>query len=508
MGAWDLLKMPEPDMNKKTPALWLLLLSVALIGIVSMPREEYSGDATVLRCETVALINYQDLDVPAKIARNLEAGSGNYFFENKFNHRLYCKYGVLNDLMYIPPLLVEKWRGGKLPFLSHNRAIYLNWFNILLAIASAWYLYLIALKYTTSPALAVAFVLTAFYCTFWWNYLRAQCYEIYQVLFMLGFYYHLTASFRISEPVPEGETQSAGRRDLLLAGTWFGALILVKTVFVVLIPVVFLVSFLPRLDRPVAYPALLRRAAWFGLPVLCALCALFAANNYQYGSPLETGWSQGDPMFGGKISVGLYGYLLGPGHSIFLYFPILTFALFGYREFFKCHRSDAVLFSSMGIVMLLLCSNLLDWGGGWGYGSRYLLPYLPLLSLPFVKTMECLSTNWRKPWAGGCAAIVALALILSFRFQLNVNAMPFFAYYKLENFCLGFHVPEIDRYFKQHTLGEVDADLIAYKNGKPWPVFEVLKPSLNAKGIEEIQALLRANSVSNYYFWPDRSQGS
>jgi hypothetical protein len=246
---------------------------------------------------------------------------------------------------------------------------------------------------------------------------------------------------------------------------------------------------------------------WFGLPIACALCALFASNAYQYGSPLESGWDQGSPMFTGNVATGLHGYLLAPSHSIFLYFPIFVFALFGYREFFKSYRADTLLFSSFGIVMLLVYARLGDWTGGWGYGPRYMLPYLPLLGLPFLKTMEYFLEDWRKWWVGGCAAVVAGVLLFSFHFQLGVNAVPFFAYYKLENFFLGFHIPEVDGYFRNHTLGQVDADLVAYKNGKPWRVAELMKPVLNAKGVEEIGALVRLNSVSNYYFWPDARRG-
>jgi hypothetical protein len=75
----------------------------------------------------------------------------------------------------------------------------------------------------------------------------------------------------------------------------------------------------------------------------------------------------------------------------------------------------------------------------------------------------------------------------------------------LENFFLGFHIPEVDKYFRTHTLAEVDADLVAYKKGKPWPVFELMQPVLNAKGVEEVTSLLRQNTASNYYFWPDPS---
>jgi hypothetical protein len=56
-------------------------------------------------------------------------------------------------------------------------------------------------------------------------------------------------------------------------------------------------------------------------------------------------------------------------------------------------------------------------------------------------------------------------------------------------------------------LGVVDGDLVAYKHGKPWRPFELMEPELNAQGVEEVKGLLRLNTASNYYFWPDAAVG-
>jgi hypothetical protein len=253
----------------------------------------------------------------------------------------------------------------------------------------------------------------------------------------------------------------------------------------------------------VPFTLLFRRAARIAVPLACALGVLLAVNAYKFGSPLETGWSQGGSVFGDNIFAGLYGFLFERGHSIFLYFPIFTFALFGYREFFKSYPLDTLLFTSIGILMLLLCAKVGDWVGGWGYGPRYILPYLPLLSLPFLKTIDFFVKNWRKWPAAACAVLVAGTLFWSFKFQLDVNSMPFFAYYKLEGLFVVFGNPRIDDYFFKHSMGEVDADLVAYKKGKPWLVFELMKPSLNPKGIAKVNDILRQYTASNYYFWPD-----
>ena len=289
---------------------------------------------------------------------------------------------------------------------------------------------------------------------------------------------------------------------------------MVKIVYMALIPVVLLAILGVELSRRRWKPGpvrswfdLLCPAFWIGLPIACALCVLLGANAWKFGSPWETGYSQwkqfGKPLFAGSITAGLHGFLFERGHSILIYFPLFTFALFGYREFFRKYRADTVLFASTGVIMLLLCSHLAEWAGGWAYGPRYMLPFLPLLSLPFLSTLEFLMNNWRKWWVAGCAVVVAGALFCSFEFQMKVNAMPFFAYYKLLGLFVSLQIPEVDEYFAHHSLGEVDADLLAYKKGKPWRVFEAVAPTLNAKGVEKVRELLRVYTASNYYFWPD-----
>ena len=487
---------------KNNLSLLMLLIAVGVIGIISMPRQEYSGDPQVVRCETVSLIEYGTFEIPSRIARELDNGSEIYFFKNPSNQKYYSKYGILNSLLYVPVLLVEKWHDARLTYFSDDRVIYLNCFNIILTIASAWYLYLITYRYAVSRAVTILYVLTALYCTFWWNYLRAQNSDIYQTLFLLGLYHHLTSSFGAAD----------GRRNRLLAGAYLGALILVKLFFLVLVPIVLLFAAVAEWRRLHAQGkaaplregvAALRPAIWVALPVFCAVGTLLLANTVQYGSPVETGWR--GPQFGGNFLAGLHGFTLERRHSIFLYFPIFTFALIGYPAFFREHRMDCLLFLTIGGIVLLFCSKLGDWVGGWGYGPRYMLPYLPLLSLPFIKTMQFISRKWWKWWVAIAAGAMAGALCWSFKTQVEVNAVPFFAYYRLQIAFAPLRIPEIKSYFEDRTFGGLAKDLLAFKAGKPWRALELARPALNDNGIQKFTEVARENSASNYYFWRDAS---
>src|SRR5256885_17124228 len=104
---------------------WMVatVLSVAAINFVTMPAEEYAGDAIAVRIETIGLINSGRWAVPPSITH--EWGErGQYFYENA-NGAFYPKYGILNTLIYLPPLWAQKIATGKLNLYSDN-TFYLN----------------------------------------------------------------------------------------------------------------------------------------------------------------------------------------------------------------------------------------------------------------------------------------------------------------------------------------------------------------------------------------------
>ena len=77
---------------------------------------------------------------------------GQYFFENREKGRWFSKYGVLNTLMYVPPLLAERLATGSLPWISPARLAFLNAFNLVLALFSAAYLLATVALYTRDTA--------------------------------------------------------------------------------------------------------------------------------------------------------------------------------------------------------------------------------------------------------------------------------------------------------------------------------------------------------------------
>ena len=153
--------------------------------------------------------------------------------------------------------------------------------------ATALYLVLLARRYTKSNAVVAIFVLAALYSTFWWNYLRAQTFEIYHTLFLLAFYYHLVSAFDLQRN--DSNRRKSGAQ-FLIAAIFFGALFLGKTVYTALWPVLVVIWALSKTElvSPVTRERrdrFLRPLLFFWLPACIFLCILAAANWSKFGSP-------------------------------------------------------------------------------------------------------------------------------------------------------------------------------------------------------------------------------
>ncbi|MCO6456392.1 MAG: phospholipid carrier-dependent glycosyltransferase, partial [Pirellulaceae bacterium] len=234
---------------------WLLWLVTGGLLLLTMPRFLYVGDPLTIRATTIHLLREADLSAPSEVATRF-GERGQHFYQHPGNQRWYSKYGVLNALAYVPPLLVESFVSGELRHYHQlddtqlaTRGLWLNLWNVLLSLILATYLYYLAGLHGGSPRAAWWFVLLALFGTFLWHYLRAQTVEIFQVLLFTAAYYHFV---RFSDQW----RRDAGRPALQAAAAvgLLGLLSLAKTVYVVLLPLGLLLVAayawtVPRADR-------------------------------------------------------------------------------------------------------------------------------------------------------------------------------------------------------------------------------------------------------------------
>jgi hypothetical protein len=239
---------------------------------------------------------------------------------------------------------------------------------------------------------------------------------------------------------------------------------------------------------------------------------LLAVNAYKFGSPFDNGytqWARQTRLFDGRLLEGVTGFLFDGQKSVFINFPILIFALPGVPWFFKKHRKDLLFFLALGGASLVMHSKFLEWGGAWCYGPRYLLPVLPLLSLPLVGTLQAMRSHAARPACWIASLFMGGILFYSLIWQCRVNALPFCVVFQVEGEFRAFGRlrPEDEKllsdYFEHEPFGVVCGDLGAYKKGKSYPVFvsvmAKLTPEIRTALLHRIGSRLSGN---NYYWWP------
>src|SRR5262245_37930599 len=206
------------------PPLLLLLLAVFSLGVLTFPAYPYPGDPFAYRLEARSLVLGKGLSVDTHVAE-ITGSYGQFFTQNVRTGAYYSKYGVLNTLVNVIPLFVERVITGDLPpWDNPRRTFLLGWLFLGVTLAIAALLFAIAGYYTRTTWVKIVFVLSCLYATFLWNYARAHNSESTAVLFFLVFWAGLL------------EVRAQRRREWVV---WLGilALALTKESFLLLVPI-------------------------------------------------------------------------------------------------------------------------------------------------------------------------------------------------------------------------------------------------------------------------------
>jgi hypothetical protein len=183
----------------------------------------------------------------------------------------------------------------------------------------------------------------------------------------------------------------------LVAASALGVAYLVKPTNLILAPAMTLLPAARALSGWPAQPGDAQRALRAAAPALAAasLAALIHAewNAARFGSPFEFGYDWGEqlrpgdvprPFMLAELPRGLFGLLLSPGKSIFLFAPALLLALPRLRALWQQDRGAALSIAAAGATSLLVFASYFYWEGGYAFGPRHLLPVVPLLLLPLA----------------------------------------------------------------------------------------------------------------------------
>ncbi len=188
------------------------------------------------------------------------------------------------------------------------------------------------------------------------------------------------AIHRSRESTPESAAQgrrATSQRPALAAGLWLGVGMVVKSSFVINVPI--LLAYL----MATSHREMRRRrvAAFLAGPIAGGLL-LALYNAHRFGNPLTSGYDPTVDNFSTPLLVGLYGQLLSSGKSIFLYAPLGLVALFAFPAFARRHRPEALTAAALFVTHVIFHAKFASWAGEGSWGPRYLVPVLPFLLLP------------------------------------------------------------------------------------------------------------------------------
>jgi hypothetical protein len=128
-------------------------------------------------------------------------------------------------------------------------------------------------------------------------------------------------------------------------------------------------------------------AGWFsGLAGPAMVTFLY--NLLRFSSPWTTGWALSAQDFSFPILRGLLGLFLSPAKGLALYVPIAILALPGCLLGLRRRRYDSLLILVVLAAFAVVYAKWIRWDAGWAWGTRYLVPILPLMMILVAEVWE------------------------------------------------------------------------------------------------------------------------
>lgn len=119
------------------------------------------------------------------------------------------------------------------------------------------------------------------------------------------------------------------------------------------------------------------------LPILVSGVVVGAHNAARFGSPfILVPAGQTTIAFNNPILTGAYGLLLSGHRGIVYYSPPVILGVIGLLMLARRKPAEALLFSTIIVVFVLAYSRYALWDAGVSWGSRFLVPIVPLALLP------------------------------------------------------------------------------------------------------------------------------
>jgi hypothetical protein len=167
--------------------------------------------------------------------------------------------------------------------------------------------------------------------------------------------------------------------------------------------------------RPVMITAVL--VALAGIVYLARNASLYG-NLADFGYPATAEGGRELNTFHTPLLVGLTGFLISPGKSVLLFFPVLPLAIAALGRLWQRDRGMAVVCGATPAVYIVFYSTYTQWEGIYCWGPRYIVPALVLLG---VAVSEWLADP--PPWFGRVFGILFVTSLLVQLIGLSTNVL-------------------------------------------------------------------------------------
>lgn len=397
MSAPNLAPLP------KKQHLWLgVAVLVFAVGLLAQSRERPWTDATAVWEVAERVVSDHRIDIATHWPYDAPAGRDGHFYA--FNP-------IVGSLIHVPGAAVRlgvgklwpTWFSRVWPLAAHLGPAALG------GIIAALFL-LLALDHgvdrrrATRSALAVAFATTV------WVYSRYAYTEIVQAAAFLGAFIYLARLGR-----------QLNRRDGVVLGLWLSALLNTKVVLLAGFPLAAL--YLVVLHRA-QKRLVLSTAAAVGAGLVPGLILAGWYNWARFGSPFSDGYAQtaSVALSGGSLVNGLWGMLLSPGKSLFLYSPPLLAACFGLPGLIRRRASTAAFMALTVAPPILIHARLSFWHGDFAWGPRYCVFAIPVLCLGLPFAVDAVAPVASRAWRRFATALLLTTVLGGVVVQLAGSA--------------------------------------------------------------------------------------
>ena len=282
--------------------------------------------------------------------------------------KIYSQYGIGILAIFVPIVAVAKLlsiaSGLNESLVTH---FLLSFYNIPFALLALWHFKSILILLNQKKETATFLTICLAVGTIFWKYVVTDFSEITQISLLLGAI-HAFVNVKY-------------RKRWLLVSAYLSLLVLLKLVYVIVIPPFVILAIIEGKRNKCTIQNLMNGAAIL-LP--SALLLMFI-NWIRYGSIMESGYGSAQSDFSlHYLSRDWKDYLISLDRGIITYSPIILTGLITIRKFYRTKKEALFLVTTICISLYLLTASWIGWKGGYCWGNRNLVPIVPLICISWA----------------------------------------------------------------------------------------------------------------------------